>query len=82
MEQIKNTGACLHPRRSSATPQDGFQRAAFVRLLFLAYWKGRPRNRFYVAAADGRRFLVAAVPEERLSTPTTVVLNWTADLKR
>jgi hypothetical protein len=30
MEQIKNTGACLHPRRSSATPQDGFQRASFV----------------------------------------------------
>jgi hypothetical protein len=40
-----------------------------------------PRN-FYVPAADGRRFLVVAAPEERISTPTTVVLNWTADLKR
>jgi len=40
-----------------------------------------PRN-FYVAAADGRRFLVVAAPEERFSTPTAVVLNWTADLKR
>ncbi len=40
-----------------------------------------PRN-YYVAAADGRRFLVASVPEERLTTPTTVVLNWIADLKR
>jgi Tol biopolymer transport system component len=40
-----------------------------------------PRN-FYVAAADGRRFLVASVPEERISTPTTVVMNWTADLKK
>ena len=29
-----------------------------------------------------RRFLVASGPEERMSTPTTVVLNWTADLKR
>ena len=40
-----------------------------------------PRN-FYVAAADGQRFLVTSAPEERISTPTTVVLNWTADLKR
>ncbi len=40
-----------------------------------------PRN-FYVAAAAGQRFLVVSTPEERISTPTTVVLNWTADLKR
>ncbi len=40
-----------------------------------------PRN-FYIAAADGKRFLVASVSEERITTPTTVVLNWTADLKR
>jgi Tol biopolymer transport system component len=40
-----------------------------------------PRN-YYAVAADGRRFLVASVPEERISTPTTVVLNWTADLKK
>jgi len=40
-----------------------------------------PRN-FYVAAADGQRFLVASVPEERFTTPTTVVVNWTAGLKQ
>ena len=40
-----------------------------------------PRN-FYVAAANGRRFLVTSTPEGGATTPTTVVLNWTADLKR
>jgi len=40
-----------------------------------------PRNSF-VASADGQRFLVASVPEERIRTPMTVVLNWTADLRR
>ena len=40
-----------------------------------------PRN-FFMAAADGKRFLVASVSEERITTPTTVVLNWTADLKK
>jgi serine/threonine protein kinase/Tol biopolymer transport system component len=40
-----------------------------------------PRN-FYVAAADGRRFLIASVPEDRLTTPTTVVENWNAGLKK
>jgi hypothetical protein len=37
---------------------------------------------FYVAAADGQRFLVTSLLEEATATPTTVVLNWTADLKR
>jgi hypothetical protein len=40
-----------------------------------------PRN-FYAASADGKRFLVNAAAEERISTPTTVVVNWTSDLKR
>lgn len=40
-----------------------------------------PRN-YYVASADGHRFLVASAPEDRITTPTTVVLNWTADLRR
>ena len=39
-----------------------------------------PRN-YYIAAADGKRFLVTSVSEERVTTPTTVVMNWTADLK-
>lgn len=37
---------------------------------------------FFVASADGQRILVASVPEERITTPMTVVLNWTADLRR
>lgn len=40
-----------------------------------------PRN-YYIAAADGKRFLVTSVSEERVTTPTTVVMNWTADLKK
>jgi Tol biopolymer transport system component len=40
-----------------------------------------PRN-FFIVGADGQRFLVASVPEERIKTPITVVLNWTADLRR
>jgi len=40
-----------------------------------------PRN-YFVADADGQRFLVASVPKERITTPITVVLNWTADLRR
>jgi len=40
-----------------------------------------PRN-YYVAAAAGRRFLVTSVLEEATPQPISVVLNWTADLKR
>jgi Tol biopolymer transport system component len=40
-----------------------------------------PRN-YFVAADDGRRFLVASAPDERITTPTVVALNWAADLKR
>jgi hypothetical protein len=31
---------------------------------------------------DGQRFLVVTSPEEAVATPFTVVLNWTAELKR
>ncbi len=34
------------------------------------------------ASADGRRFLVAIPVQEASFTPITLVLNWTADLKR
>jgi Tol biopolymer transport system component len=40
-----------------------------------------PRN-YFIAAVDGKRFLVASVPAERITTPITVVLNWTGDLRR
>ncbi|HLL75094.1 MAG TPA: protein kinase [Pyrinomonadaceae bacterium] len=36
----------------------------------------------YDVAADGRRFLVKVPAEETAPAPVTVVLNWTADLKR
>ncbi|HXJ44774.1 MAG TPA: protein kinase, partial [Bryobacteraceae bacterium] len=36
----------------------------------------------YAVTSDGRRFLVNSVAQEGAHTPITVVLNWTADLKR
>jgi len=41
-----------------------------------AYW------RYYVASADGQRFLVAALLAEAGASPINVVLNWTAGLKK
>jgi eukaryotic-like serine/threonine-protein kinase len=40
-----------------------------------------PRNN-YVVAADGQRFLVNNLVLDRASQPITVVLNWTAQLKK
>jgi Tol biopolymer transport system component len=40
-----------------------------------------PRN-WYTVSEDGQRFLVTTNLEEATARPTTVVLNWTADLKR
>lgn len=39
-----------------------------------------PRN-YYVVSADGERFLITISLEEAIAAPTTVVMNWTADLK-
>lgn len=36
----------------------------------------------YVPTADGQRFLVNTLVEEAAVSPITVVLNWTAGLKR
>jgi Tol biopolymer transport system component len=36
----------------------------------------------YSPSPDGKRFLISSQPEETASAPTTVVLNWTAGLKR
>jgi serine/threonine protein kinase len=36
----------------------------------------------YAVTADGRRFLVNSAAEQAASAPATVVLNWTAGLKR
>jgi serine/threonine protein kinase len=40
-----------------------------------------PRN-YYDVSADGQRFLMINLPEEAASTPITVVINWTAEVKR
>jgi serine/threonine protein kinase/Tol biopolymer transport system component len=40
-----------------------------------------PRN-IYESSADGQRFLINSLQSEANSIPVTVVLNWTADLKR
>ena len=42
---------------------------------------GSARNR-YAAAADGQRFLLVAPPGRDTLVPTTVVLNWSAELGR
>ncbi len=39
------------------------------------------RNR-YAVSPDGQRFLINTVPEQAASAPITVVLNWTAGLKK
>jgi hypothetical protein len=41
-----------------------------------------PFGRTYCVTSDGQRFLVTRVMEEDKAIPITVVLNWTADLKR
>jgi len=33
-------------------------------------------------SADGQRFLVSNMVEDKTAQPITVVMNWTADLKR
>jgi len=40
------------------------------------------RFNYAVAPPDGRRFLMVLADEESSATPFTVVLNWTADLKK
>jgi len=39
-----------------------------------------PRN-IYAATRDGQRFLVSSLANDPTASPTTVLLNWTADLK-
>jgi Tol biopolymer transport system component len=46
----------------------------------LLFEKNGTRN--YDVSGDGQRFLVAVPVEESSTEPITVVLNWTADLKR
>jgi hypothetical protein len=41
-----------------------------------------PRSVDFEVSGDGQRFLIPVPVEETSPTPITVVLNWTADLKR
>jgi eukaryotic-like serine/threonine-protein kinase len=44
--------------------------------------RGFPGIGYYTAARDGKRFLVGTSPETQQRQQMTVVLKWTADLKR
>jgi serine/threonine protein kinase len=46
------------------------------------YEPGYVYDAMYDATADGQRFLFNTVTERKASAPITLVLNWTADLKR
>jgi len=41
-----------------------------------------PNASYYAASGNGQRFLVSTLAGESTSTPLTVVLNWTAGIKR
>lgn len=47
-----------------------------------AFVEGLPYKNRYVVSADGQRFVVVAPTEEQVRAPITVVLNWTAALRR
>jgi eukaryotic-like serine/threonine-protein kinase len=52
-----------------------------VKPLFGTHTSGGGRDRYDVSA-DGQRFLISTVPEQVASAPITIVLNWTAGLKK
>jgi hypothetical protein len=41
-----------------------------------------PNATYYAASGNGQRFLVSTLTGESAPTPLTVVLNWTAGVKR
>jgi Tol biopolymer transport system component len=43
---------------------------------------GRATRNQYVVTADGQRFLIISAAEHGPTSPITVVMNWTADLKK
>jgi hypothetical protein len=40
------------------------------------------RSGAFIPSADGQKFLVALQPPGQISNPLTIVLNWTAGLKK
>ena len=62
--------------------KDGVLQAGVPKALFLGRFDtGTARNRF-IPAADGQRFLAVAPLGREAMTPTTIVMNWGADLGR
>jgi hypothetical protein len=51
-----------------------------IKQLFAA--RTKPIRRSYDVSADGQRFLINTLPEQMMSAPITVVVNWTAGLKK
>jgi serine/threonine protein kinase len=57
--------------------------AGVPKVLFQTRVAGYPNPRnVYEVSADGQRFLIITPLEEATSTPITVVVNWTAELKK
>ena len=57
--------------------------ASVARELFQTRVSGLTDTRtHYSVTADGQRFLVMSTAEDMISSPITVVVNWTAELKR
>jgi eukaryotic-like serine/threonine-protein kinase len=55
----------------------GIPKPLFQAQFLLGAWRNR-----YVVTADGQRFLAIVPVEKQAYSPITVVMNWTADLKR
>jgi hypothetical protein len=69
---------------ASGTLEIGAVRVLFeVHTLYPSKWNQRVQIHYvYDVTADGQRFLVNIPVEQKASAPITLVLNWTADLKR
>jgi hypothetical protein len=64
--------------KAGTTFQPGLPRALFQTRV-IGLWD---ELNHYAVSKDGQRFLVNTVVEESTSNPLTVVLNWTAELRR
>lgn len=65
---------------NSTTPSFSPPRALFsTRVTWMEIQAGA---RHYAVARDGQRFLISRATDEAQSAPVTVVLNWTASLKK
>lgn len=70
------------PVHAGAGPASGFASGSLQQLFELrGLDSGAPRRYPYDVTADGQRFLVS-LPMSEAAAPITVVLNWTAEVKR